>query len=272
MSGTGPPAPTDFHPPPSDRGDSELSHGRRRTHRRHPRLRGVQAAQLPDQQVASEQPRPDRDAASTASGAAATRPTRRPAEAPSLSQVAKCRRAQRKAEAGQAPPAAARAARPRVAGEGPARHRRCPISGDVEEFEAALEAGAAEADRPESRRRPRGRAPARDRGRRRRRGTAHDRREERKAARRGAAEAKERERKARASAERRAPKEEKAENASAAGVMTFFSSVIERAAQGAVAGPRDAGPGLGRDAALRRRRRRLPGRRSTRSSAASSTT
>jgi preprotein translocase subunit SecE len=97
-----------------------------------------------------------------------------------------------------------------------------PISGDVEEFEAALESGAARADQiddaaavaPEA-------AAAEATG-----ASTTSSREAKKAARREERlKAKEAERKARESAERRAPKEQKVEK-SRGRVMTFFSSVI----------------------------------------------
>ena len=60
-------------------------HGpRRRTNRCHPRLRGVQASQLPDKQEQAQQPRPDHACASTAAGVASTPATGRPVSAGAL--------------------------------------------------------------------------------------------------------------------------------------------------------------------------------------------
>jgi preprotein translocase subunit SecE len=103
-----------------------------------------------------------------------------------------------------------------------------PISGDVEEFEAALESSAARADQidestdasPSAPSSPEEAAAAETSG------ASAASREQRKAAKREERlKAKEAERKARASAERRAPKEQKAERQRGR-VMTFFSSVI----------------------------------------------
>jgi preprotein translocase subunit SecE len=93
-----------------------------------------------------------------------------------------------------------------------------PISGDVEEFEAALEAGAAQADRIDESGNGSGEVEAA--------AAAAPTREERKAARREERlKAKEAERKAAESAARRAPKEQKQEKQRGR-VMTFFASVI----------------------------------------------
>jgi len=100
-----------------------------------------------------------------------------------------------------------------------------PISGDVEEFEAALEASAAQADRIDESGNG-GTAPAEPEAAAAAATGASTSREERKAARREERlKAKEAERRAAESAARRAPKEQKQEKQRGR-VMTFFASVI----------------------------------------------
>ena len=99
-----------------------------------------------------------------------------------------------------------------------------PISGDVEEFEAALESGAARADQIDESSAVAAAAPSAPEEA--AAAEATQTREQRKAARREERlKTKEAERKAAESAARRAPKEQKVERQRGR-VMTFFSSVI----------------------------------------------
>ena len=101
-----------------------------------------------------------------------------------------------------------------------------PISGDVEEFEAALESGAARADQIDEGSTVTTGAPSAPEEAAAAEASSAATREQRKAAKREERiKAKEAERKARESAERRAPKEQKVERQRGR-VMTFFSSVI----------------------------------------------
>lgn len=100
-----------------------------------------------------------------------------------------------------------------------------PISGDVEEFEAALESGAARADQIDESSTPDVAAAAAPEAAA-AEATGAQTREQRKAAKREERiKAKEAERKAAESAARRAPKEQKVERQRGR-VMTFFASVI----------------------------------------------
>ncbi len=121
-------------------------HGpRRRSNRYHPRLRGVQASQLPDEQEQAQQPRPDRRCASTAAGAASTPATGRPASAGALlwpvtaNVQSSAATAARRAAAGGRVEAGRRPASPSARDvPGALDH----ASGDVDEFDAALVRGA----------------------------------------------------------------------------------------------------------------------------------
>ena len=101
-----------------------------------------------------------------------------------------------------------------------------PISGDVEEFEAALESGAARADQVDDSGNGAGAATAPEAAAAEATGASTSSREQKKANRREERrQAKEAERKAAESAARRAPKEQKVERQRGR-VMTFFASVI----------------------------------------------
>ena len=140
-------------------------HGpRRRSNRYHPRVRGVQASQLPDQQEQAQQPRPGHACASTAAGVASTPAIGRRASAgaplwpvtvnaQSSAAIAALQRGPPAVPRGRRRPSTRRAQRPGPAGQpvradlpGALDH----ASGDVDEFDAALVRGAggvpAEAD------------------------------------------------------------------------------------------------------------------------------
>ena len=264
-------------------------HGLRRTNRRDPRLRGVQAAQLPDEQVAAQHARPDRDAQ--------VLPLVRPAHAAQGDPLAPGSEWRRRGHSARPSAASARRSRAPAPGRRPSARDEARAQHDTQVPESRATSprprpssrrGADTEDYGEQRRARRRRArPSRSPGAgvpapqpdgrpsppRRAAPTSTPRTPPRSPPRAARAP------RAREAREGGAPQRtrQRAEGARPSQAEKRARRrhrlprlLLGRAEAGPVARPRHAGPGLRGDPHLRRRHGRLPRRRSTRSSTGSS--